>query len=988
MGKPSTRGSTNPSSAHSSSNSSTPEDRREDRSCSEETERQGANRQGANRREANRLAALHRYGVLDTEEEAAFDRITQLVKRLLNVSTALVTFVDEERLWLKSCAGREQPGREQPGREQPGREQHGIPREVAFCNHNIRSEGVMVVEDATADPRFADNPLVTGPPHIRFYAGAPLVTEDGYALGSLCVIDTEPRSLAAGERATLETLAAVVVDAMTLRTHYTREHEILESIGDGFIALDADWRLTYVNKQAEDALRRGREDLLGQSLWEMFPEAKGTMFDETFHRVAETGEAAEFEAYFSPLQTWLRVKAHPVEHGASKGSSRSSSKGPSQGLSVYFDDITQQKEDQERLRMLSQAVDDMEEAVIITDSQLDPPGPHIEYVNPAFTEMTGYTEEEVLGRAPRLLQGEATDRDVLLGVRRQLNAGQASKAEVVNYRKDGTPYDVQWSISPVRGEDGTIQHWVSVQRDVTEQRKRERDLRQTRKLLDSIIESAGVGICVTGADGRFVRVNPAYVDTYGWSREELIGEPFTKVLPPADRAGGMAAHDRFIYNRIDEIPSEWRVQRKDGTLRSVIVTAGRIEQDREKQDGGEQDVEPMKVTTVTDITERKQAEEALHAERDLLESIFNTSAAGIVVLGSDGAIVRANERAREVLAAPHDIRGRMYTDPDWQITTVTGEPFPEDEAPFVRVMETEAPVYDVRCAAHGPESDSPEGRRRILSVNGAPLHETDGSLAGGVFTVRDVTEEVETQQQLIDAKEEAESASRLKSAMLANMSHEVRTPLTSIIGFTEVLADELSGTHRQFVDQIYRSGQRLELTLTSVLQLSKLEADLEALDAEAFDVAGELDEAARALAPEAQEADVDLQVYASERPLRIVSDRNAFYRIIMNLACNAIKFTEAGGRVELRITREGHQVILRVKDTGVGISDAFQARMYEAFTQESSGIRREHEGSGLGLAIVRRLVDLLGGAIDVESIKGKGTTFEVALPATRSTENA
>ena len=231
---------------------------------------------------------------------------------------------------------------------------------------------------------------------------------------------------------------------------------------------------------------------------------------------------------------------------------------------------------------------------------------------------------------------------MLLDVRRQLNAGQTSKAEVINYRKDGTPTGVQWTMSPVRGEEGTIQHWVSVQRDVTEQRKRERDLRQTRQLLDSIIESAGVGICVTDADGRFVRVNPAYVDTYGWSREELIGEPFTKVLPPADRAAGMAAHNRFIYDRIDEIPIEWRVQRKDGTLRSVIVTAGRIEQDGGEQDDGEQDdreqdIEPMKVTTVMDITERKQAEEALHAERDLLESVFNTSAAGILVLGSDGA---------------------------------------------------------------------------------------------------------------------------------------------------------------------------------------------------------------------------------------------------------------------------------------------------------------------------------------------------------------
>ena len=124
-----------------------------------------------------------------------------------------------------------------------------------------------------------------------------------------------------------------------------------------------------------------------------------------------------------------------------------------------------------------------------------------------------------------------------------------------------------------------------------------------------------------------------------------------------------------------------------------MISAGRIEQDGE----------PLKVTTVMDITERKQAEEALHAERDLLENIFNTSATGIVVLGSDGAIVRANERAHEVLAVPHGIRGQMYTDLDWQITTVTGEPFPEDEAPFVRVTETEA-----RCTTYGSRSTGPK----------------------------------------------------------------------------------------------------------------------------------------------------------------------------------------------------------------------------------------------------------------------------------------
>ena len=233
------------------------------------------------------------------------------------------------------------------------------------------------------------------------------------------------------------------------------------------------------------------------------------------------------------------------------------------------------------------------------------------------------------------------------------------------------------------------------------------------------------------------------------------------------------------------------------------------------------------------------------------------------------------------------------------------------------------------------------------------------------------------------------------------MSHEVRTPLTAIIGFAEILEEELSGPHCQFASRIHRSSQRLLDTLNSVLHLSKLEAGLETPDRSALDLAGELDEVADMLAPRAEEAGVDLQVEVSERPLRVVSDRDLLYRIVMNLAGNAIKFTEAGGRAKLRATRESDehennkrqenqreenqheedQVIVEVEDTGVGISDEFQDRLFEAFTQESTGVRREHEGSGLGLAIVGRLVDLLGGTIDVESTKGEGTTFTIVLPA-------
>jgi signal transduction histidine kinase len=172
--------------------------------------------------EASRLEALHRYGVLDTPREKQFDRVVRLASRWFDVPISLVTLLDEDRQWFKACVGVD--------RRETG-------REVSFCEHNIHDEEMLVVADASTDPRFEDNPLVTGPPGIRFYAGAPLVTPEGQILGSLCVIDTEPRDPEAMDLDVLADLASIVVDELELRVankQLTRKnqqiHQLVESL--------------------------------------------------------------------------------------------------------------------------------------------------------------------------------------------------------------------------------------------------------------------------------------------------------------------------------------------------------------------------------------------------------------------------------------------------------------------------------------------------------------------------------------------------------------------------------------------------------------------------------------------------------------------------------------------------------------------------------------------------------------------------------------
>ncbi len=164
-------------------------------------------------RETKRVGALRRYDVLDTPSEASFDRITRLASGYFDVPIALVSLIDEHRQWFKS---------------RQGLDVSATPREIAFCAHAIQQDDVMIVSDALADPRFAENPLVTENPNIRFYAGAPLRTHDGYNLGTLCVIDREPRDLTEQQQAVLKDLASLVVDELELRLYGLQAFEELE----------------------------------------------------------------------------------------------------------------------------------------------------------------------------------------------------------------------------------------------------------------------------------------------------------------------------------------------------------------------------------------------------------------------------------------------------------------------------------------------------------------------------------------------------------------------------------------------------------------------------------------------------------------------------------------------------------------------------------------------------------------------------------------
>ncbi len=270
----------------------------------------------------------------------------------------------------------------------------------------------------------------------------------------------------------------------------------------------------------------------------------------------------------------------------------------------------------------------------------------------------------------------------------------------------------------------------------------------------------------------------------------------------------------------------------------------------------------------------------------------------------------------------------------------------------------------------------PDGAGQIFEVESRVV-DLDGR-ARALSLGRDVGARRAYERGLVEAREQAENMARAKSAFLASMSHEIRTPLTAVIGFAEILRDEVDASSVDLVERIESGGHRLLSTLNSVLDLAQLDAGGHAIRPAPLDAADRVRESVALLRPLAAKAGLRLDVEAPDAAPAVL-DAGALDRVLINLIGNAIKFTERGG-VTVALDADADDLTLRVVDTGVGIDDAFLPELFAEFRQQSEGDDRTHEGSGLGLAITQRLVELMGGQIEVESERGVGTTFTVVVP--------
>ncbi len=490
---------------------------------------------------------------------------------------------------------------------------------------------------------------------------------------------------------------------------------VFEAIPDVVFRLDQQGTILDVKAGAPGDLMGRREDLIGKRIQNTPLQNVARQYSEAIQRVISENSQVKFEysAVLQGQESHYEARLVPI---------------PNQQMVVIIHNITERKQS---LRLLGSAVEQTTESIVITDAELDLPGPRIIFVNPAFTKMTGYTAEEVLGQTPRILQGPKSDRAMLRRLREKLDRGETYTGETVNYRKDGTEFHIEWQVAPIRDTGGKITHFVGIQRDITERKQAEAALRDSEARYRALFDGSADGILIADVETKKFRyANRALCKMLGYTEAELCNLGVPDIHPPESLPQVVAEFEAQIRGDKTLAPA-LPCRRKDGSVFHADVNASLLEIDGR----------PCAVGFFRDITERKRAEKALLESEERFRQFTDQSSEAIWFAEvNPERILFVNRMVEKVWGLPAE---HFYQDAGIWAKAI----HPEDQA---RVHEAWAACIQGRVPRYEAEYRvvRPDGTIRWVLDGGMPMCNAAGDIVRMSGVAHDVTERKQAENAL------------------------------------------------------------------------------------------------------------------------------------------------------------------------------------------------------------------------------------------------
>jgi PAS domain S-box-containing protein len=654
-------------------------------------------------------------------------------------------------------------------------------------------------------------------------------------------------------------------------------------------------------------------------------------------------------------------------------------------------------DEKERLRTTLASIGD---AVIATDTE-----GRITNMNAVAESLTAWTLADAVGKplaAVFRIVNQKTGQEVGNPAQRALGEGVivGLANHTILIRKDGTERPIDDSAAPIRDALGHILGCVLVFRDITERRRVEQQLADDAARIASIVNHVISGIIAIDEKGTVEAFNPAAERLFGYTVEEVIGQNVKMLMPEpfhSEHDGYIANYLRTGQAKIIGIGREVEGRRKDGSTFPMDLAVSKFEYSGRRYFTG----------IVGDITERKQAEEALRqsestlrktaedlrAKEAELDLVISRTPLLLIRCSRDRRYVFVNRAAAEFLGRPaEEIIGHP-------IVEIMGEAAVATVTPYIdRVLQGESVEFEIEIPYARPG-------RRFMRVLYTPDHDASGDVIGWVATLSDITERRQLERErderaaelavaLGKRTEEAKraekaeqllrEADRRKDEFLATLAHELRNPLAPLLNALELMrrADDNKPLMEQARGMMERQTSQLVRLVDDLLDISRITQGKLQLRKERVALGDVLVAAIEIARPLIDASAHELTVTMPPQAIHVQADRIRLAQVFSNLLNNAAKYTEKAGHIWLTAERQGDEVVISVRDTGIGISPEHMEQIFKMFSQMAPALERSQGGLGIGLSVVKGLVELHGGTIEARSGgPGKGSEFTVHLPA-------